>query len=39
MDYRLVEKPEDLAGLPAGDVIVEVRPDAAQTEAFWAAWA
>jgi len=39
MDYRLVEKPEDLAGLPAGDVIVEVRPDAAQTEEFWAAWA
>jgi uroporphyrinogen III methyltransferase/synthase len=39
MDYRLVVKPEDLAGLPAGDVIVEVRPDAAQTEEFWAAWA
>jgi 2-succinyl-5-enolpyruvyl-6-hydroxy-3-cyclohexene-1-carboxylate synthase len=38
MDYRLVQTPEDLAGLPAGDVIMEVRPDAMQTEAFWQAW-
>jgi len=39
MNYQRVEKPEDLAGLPAGDVIVEVRPDAMQTDAFWEAWA
>jgi 2-succinyl-5-enolpyruvyl-6-hydroxy-3-cyclohexene-1-carboxylate synthase len=39
MNYQRVEKPEDLAGLPAGDVIVEVRTDAMQTDAFWEAWA
>ena len=38
MDYRLVTAVGDLAGLPDGDVVVEVRPDAVQTEAFWAGW-
>ncbi len=38
LPYRRAEKPEDLAALPPGPVIIEVRPDAAQTEAFWSAW-
>ena len=38
MTYRLATKPGDLDELPPGDVIIEVRPDAGQTESFWAAW-
>jgi 2-succinyl-5-enolpyruvyl-6-hydroxy-3-cyclohexene-1-carboxylate synthase len=36
--YRCVAKPDDLRDLPDGDVIIEVIPDAEQTEAFWQAW-
>jgi 2-succinyl-5-enolpyruvyl-6-hydroxy-3-cyclohexene-1-carboxylate synthase len=36
--YRRVTHPADLRDLPDGDVIIEVIPDAEQTEAFWQAW-
>jgi 2-succinyl-5-enolpyruvyl-6-hydroxy-3-cyclohexene-1-carboxylate synthase len=38
MPYRRVVEPGQLSDLPDGDVMIEVIPDAAQTEAFWAAW-
>jgi 2-succinyl-5-enolpyruvyl-6-hydroxy-3-cyclohexene-1-carboxylate synthase len=38
MPYRRVTSPDELTSLPEGDVIVEIVPDAAQTEAFWSAW-
>jgi 2-succinyl-5-enolpyruvyl-6-hydroxy-3-cyclohexene-1-carboxylate synthase len=38
MPYRIASRAEELNNLPAGDVIIEVRPDAAQTEAFWTSW-
>lgn len=38
MAYRRVTSPNELAELPEGDVIVEIVPDVAQTEAFWSAW-
>lgn len=38
MAYRRVETPADLQHLPMGDAILEVRPDALETEAFWEAW-
>jgi 2-succinyl-5-enolpyruvyl-6-hydroxy-3-cyclohexene-1-carboxylate synthase len=38
MSYRLCKNPSDLEALPDGAVVIEVRPDAAQTEAFWSAW-
>lgn len=37
--YRKVTRPEDLNDLPETDVILEILPDAAQTDAFWQAWA
>lgn len=36
--YRQAATPQDLADLPEGAVIIEVLPDAAQTEAFWEEW-
>lgn len=36
--YRRVAEVDDLTALPDGAMIVEVRPDAAQTEAFWGMW-
>ena len=36
--YRRAETPGDLSSLPAGPLLIEVRPDAGQTEAFWNAW-
>jgi 2-succinyl-5-enolpyruvyl-6-hydroxy-3-cyclohexene-1-carboxylate synthase len=38
MDYLLVQNPADLGELPDAPVILEIRPDPDQTEAFWAAW-
>ena len=37
LDYQRVTQPEQLQGLPAQDVIVEIIPDAGQTSAFVAA--
>jgi len=28
----------DLDGISDGPLIIEIRPDPSQTEAFWAAW-
>jgi 2-succinyl-5-enolpyruvyl-6-hydroxy-3-cyclohexene-1-carboxylate synthase len=38
LDYLLVQNPADLGELPDAPVILEIRPDSDQTEAFWAAW-
>ncbi|MDB6073898.1 MAG: hypothetical protein JWO89_1538 [Verrucomicrobiaceae bacterium] len=38
LPYRRVAAVADLASLPDGAVIVEVRPDAGQTDAFWNRW-
>lgn len=38
MHYRIASVPSELTELPAEPVIIEIRPDAAQTESFWAAW-
>jgi 2-succinyl-5-enolpyruvyl-6-hydroxy-3-cyclohexene-1-carboxylate synthase len=38
LDYLLVQNPADLGELSDGPVILEIRPDPDQTEAFWAAW-
>jgi 2-succinyl-5-enolpyruvyl-6-hydroxy-3-cyclohexene-1-carboxylate synthase len=38
MDYLLVQNPAALGELPQGPVILEIRPDPDQTEAFWTAW-
>ncbi len=35
LPYRKATRPEHLQDLPAGTVVIEVFPDAAQTEAFW----
>ena len=39
LDYRLCLKPSDLVDLPNGAVLLEVRPEEAQSQAFWDAWA
>lgn len=36
--YRLVTQPGDLAALPGGPVVLEILPDAGQTDAFWRDW-
>jgi 2-succinyl-5-enolpyruvyl-6-hydroxy-3-cyclohexene-1-carboxylate synthase len=36
--YILMTDPGQLADLPTGNVIIEVRPDGTMTEAFWSAW-
>ncbi len=38
LDYLLVQNPADLGELSDGPVILEIRPDPEQTEAFWTAW-
>jgi 2-succinyl-5-enolpyruvyl-6-hydroxy-3-cyclohexene-1-carboxylate synthase len=38
MDYLQVQNPMDLDGISDGPLIIEIRPDPSQTEAFWAAW-
>ena len=38
MDYLQVQSPVDLDELPDGPMILEIRPDPGQTEAFWSAW-
>ena len=38
MDYLQVQSPVDLDELPDGPMILEIRPDPDQTEAFWTAW-
>ena len=38
LPYRRVEALGDLESLPEGAVVMEVRPDAAQTDAFWTQW-
>ncbi|MBL9132996.1 MAG: hypothetical protein JNG86_17435, partial [Verrucomicrobiaceae bacterium] len=38
MNYRLVAEACDLSDLNDEPWILEIRPDPAQTEAFWAAW-
>lgn len=38
MHYRIAAAPSDLTELPAEPIIIEIRPDAAQTESFWTAW-
>jgi 2-succinyl-5-enolpyruvyl-6-hydroxy-3-cyclohexene-1-carboxylate synthase len=38
MDYLRVQSPVDLDELPEGPMILEIRPDPSQTEAFWATW-
>lgn len=38
MPYRRATEPAHLHDLPEGDVMVEVIPDASQTDAFWTAW-
>lgn len=38
LDYLVVQNPADLGELSDGPVILEIRPDPDQTEAFWAAW-
>ena len=39
LDYRLCLEPSDLENLPDGAVLIEVRPDEVQSQAFWDAWA
>lgn len=38
MDYRLITDPSELRDDDSPCAVWEIRPDAAQTEAFWAAW-
>jgi len=38
MGYRCVERVGQLAGLPAGPVVVEVLPELAESDAFWEEW-
>ena len=38
MDYRLITEPVDLRDDDSSCAVWEIRPDAAQTEAFWSAW-
>lgn len=38
LDYLLVQNPADLGELSDGPVILEIRPDPDQTEAFWSVW-
>jgi 2-succinyl-5-enolpyruvyl-6-hydroxy-3-cyclohexene-1-carboxylate synthase len=38
LDYLLVQNPADLGELPDAPMILEIRPDPDQTEAFWTAW-
>lgn len=38
MCYLQVQSPVDLDELPDGPMILEIRPDPAQTEAFWTEW-
>lgn len=39
MDHRLISMPGELSDDDSGCAVWEVRPDAAQTEAFWREWA
>ena len=36
--YRRACKPADLHHLPSGQLVIEVIPDATETDSFWAAW-
>ncbi|MBL9115674.1 MAG: hypothetical protein JNJ83_11760 [Verrucomicrobiaceae bacterium] len=36
--YRSISKPSDLNQLPDGNTVLEVMPDAKETESFWTAW-
>ncbi len=38
MGYREARTPGDLENLVGNDLLIEVLPDAAQTDAFWSAW-
>jgi 2-succinyl-5-enolpyruvyl-6-hydroxy-3-cyclohexene-1-carboxylate synthase len=38
LPYRLAKTPQDLLHLPDEPVIVEVQPDAAETDGFWQEW-
>ena len=38
MNYTLCTSPEQLSALQDGNIIIELRPDAKQTDLFWAQW-
>jgi 2-succinyl-5-enolpyruvyl-6-hydroxy-3-cyclohexene-1-carboxylate synthase len=38
IDYRLCVQPGELKDLPSGPVLIEIRPNEEQSQAFWAAW-
>jgi 2-succinyl-5-enolpyruvyl-6-hydroxy-3-cyclohexene-1-carboxylate synthase len=38
LDYMLAQQPDDLLDLPQLPMVIEIRPDSAQTEAFWQGW-
>lgn len=38
MNYTRCSSPDQLANLPDGNAIVEITPEAGETEAFWLAW-
>lgn len=38
MSYLRAESPEQLVGLPVGNAVIEIAPDAEETEVFWKKW-
>lgn len=38
LDYVTCKSPEHLGEVPAGNAVIEIRPDPSQTETFWRQW-